>query len=302
MKPTPFDGSGPNRSGIRQVPLSSDRFSGYMLRGLGRAIDRSRVVSSPDAIIRETPGGTSIETNLGEPLHLFPFRVDVLALKGGKIRFRVEEGRVFGATQEGGAFNFPPFSVAHDSYVVRFHESITATTELSPAPEPGKLDNRNLYTLEANLEPVQETVIFVDIRRNSFASPWTVELRVESRPHAEALSVSNPIVCQYIKEINLGPAGIHAPFIQSHEAEVTLGTTIVLTQESSLYEIESGFLGSAQIPVAFVKPSGEGDFQLFQVLRSDIFFPYSVNIVMRYVDTGVTGLTGNETDIPGGEC
>jgi hypothetical protein len=151
MKPTPFDGSGPNRSGVRQVPLSSDRFSGYMLRGIGRALDRARVVSSPDSIIRETPGGTSVETNLGEPLHLFPFRVDVLSMKGGSIRFRVEEGRVFGASQEGGESNSPPFSVSPLSYQVKFHESITETTELSPIPEPGVLDNRNLYTLSAPL-------------------------------------------------------------------------------------------------------------------------------------------------------
>lgn len=301
MKPSNFDSSFPNRSGIRQVGRSVRVFSGSMLQGIGRAIDRGRLVSSSSGFVRETPGGSTFET-FDAPETLTPFRVELLAVRDGKIFFRCEEGRVFGATQYDGAGNLPAFSVAEDSYPVRFHSSVTATTELSSLPYPGILDNSNRYSLEATLASGEDTVIFVDIRRTSGAAPWEVKLRVDGREAAESLAATSPIACQSMGETFIGPTAIHNPFTSSLTAEGPLGTEFVITQGSVLYEGETAFVGSAQIPVAFIRPDGSGDYELRQILRSDIFFPYSANFCFQYIDTGVTDFQGSETEIPGEGC
>lgn len=300
MKPSNFDSSFPNRSGVRQVGRSVKKFSGSMLQGIGRAIDRARLVSSSSGYIRETPGGTAFEA-YDQPETLTPFRVELLALRDGKVFFRVEEGRVFGALQVGAVINYPGFSVFENAYPVRFHSSITETSELAALPYPGILDNRNRYTFEANLAAGQDTVIFVDIRRGNAISPWDVKLRVEARDAAETLALVDPIECEPIGEITISPTAIHNPFTSTHTASLPDGSEITLTQASVIYEAESGFIGSAQIPVAYVRPIGDSDYELIQILRSDIFFPYSATFCIQYIDTAVIDLQGTETEPPSGE-
>jgi hypothetical protein len=295
MKSSNFDSSAPNRSGIRPVSRSAKKFSGSMFQGLGRAIDRARLVSSSSTYIRETPGGSSVEVYDSSET-LTPFRVDALAFRNGKIWFRLEEGRVFGAAQSSGGSTLQPFSVNEESYRVGFDSTVTPISELASVPIPNVLDNRNNYTFEANIAAGQDTVIFIAISRSSGAAPWSVKLKVKSREDAESESAVDPITCESMGEVDLG-ASSHG-FPSTLEAPVLFGTSIVLTQGAKLFEAYSAFVGSALIPIAFVRKDDLGDYKVFQVLRSDIFFPYAAKIVFRYIDTGVTDLEGSDTEPP----
>lgn len=272
MRFSPFHSTGANRSGIRNVSTDSKFVSGNSIRGIGAAIDKSRVSSSGDIISTEVGGGTVLQTIDNSPLVDHPFEVTFVG-RGGSAGvppgfwFRIEQGMFFGRSGGetpfvgtigfGGAFNVNAWNINDTRTFVGIDPAVDKIEQVISPATTGLLCNENQTIFNLPESEENDFMIYVECRREYggyngeqwdpafLSNAWIVQLRIKP-----TIEVSDDI-----------------------DEE-----TPVFTQDQA-----SGFpnrnfgydFGRFIFPIAEIeRNAGEGENEVLvrQLLRSDIFF------------------------------
>lgn len=204
MRFSPFHSTGANRSGIRNVSTDSKSISGNAIRGIGAAIDKSRVSSSGDIVSFEVGGGTVLQTLDNSPISNHPFEVTFVG-KGGSASvpagnwFRIEEGMFFGRSgQETGssqvgfphAFNVKTWTIGSNSTFIQIDDEVEKIEQVSSPETTGLLCNKNQTIFNLPSDSLNYFLIYVECLRDYGAydgeqwdpvgqSAWTISLKIK---------------------------------------------------------------------------------------------------------------------------
>lgn len=204
MRFSPFHSTGANRSGIRNVSTDSKFVSGNAIRGIGAAIDKSRVSSSGDIVSFEVGGGTVLQTLDNSPISNHPFEVTFVG-KGGSASvpsgnwFRIEEGMFFGRIgQEIGdstvgfpqAFNVKSWEIGSLSTFIRIDPEVEKIEQVVDPETTGLLCNKNQTIFNLPGSSLNYYLIYVECLRSYGAyngdqwdptgqGEWKVSLKIQ---------------------------------------------------------------------------------------------------------------------------
>jgi hypothetical protein len=251
----------------------------------------------------ETP---EIDNALRHSFQVYDIQKEV----GDVLKFSINDGAIHGLltnkTVGGSIVQVLPWTVNDKSSRVSIGTGITEIPAATGAPQAGFLDNRNVG-MRYSVTLSGDSVLYVKVERtgdyedNEYA--WKASLVFGNISDAETETTASPIALTWKKELSYGTTSEHnAQFPDStlpSTYESMFDGTITLTVNSHGYRYNAyyAYEGIAHIPIAY----WDGDDNTFrQKTRSDIYWPYSPDPILRYVDTGVEGATiqSNNTFLP----
>lgn len=270
MRFSPFRSTGANRSGIRVTSTDSKAVSGNAIRGIGAAIDKSRVSSSGDILAIESGGGTVLQAIDNSPIVSHPFEVTFVGKGGGGVPVgfwvSIEQGLFFGRSGGetpfvgtiglGGSFNVRSWEIGSNANFIFIDPEVEKIERVISPATTGLLNDEN-QTIFKMPSGDTDFLIYVECLREyggyggqqwdpSFLSrAWMTQLRIKS-----AIDVSNDILDQEPVFTQDQPSGFDNQYFG--------------------YDF-----GRFVFPIAEVKTNAgaTGDQVLIrQLLRSDIFF------------------------------
>lgn len=230
-----------------------------------------------------------------------PFKITKVSLSevesGTTIVFKCSVGHVFGAKPRESA-NAWCIDQENDTAVRIDTDTITESPVATVSPEI--LDERNIgVNYVASLDSTQDNIIYVELSRASTADDWIPYLKIKTVTDAKADYDAAPLNMVKISEIrdNIEVEHLGGTYLGNTIVTVnlngTLGNEFVLNLEglSEQFTVESAYVGTAQIPVAYVRKV-DTVWNIRQILRSDIFFPFGTTYKVTYIDTGIETFTG----------